>query len=72
MAQDKIEKTVKNVRDAVTEHVHRGDAAAERELRRDFGETMTPGEKAKSIGHEASEEAKAEIDRAKRKLREHE
>lgn len=65
------EKTIKNVRDAVKETLHRGNAAAERETREDLGPAMTPGEKAKSAVREASEETKAEIDHAKRKVREH-
>lgn len=67
---NEIKKTVKNVRDAVKEGVHRGNADAERETREGFGDVMTPGEKAGSVGREVTEDVKAEIDRAKRKARE--
>jgi hypothetical protein len=67
---NEIKKTVKNVRDAVKEGVHRGNADAEHETREEFGDVMTPGEKAGSMGREVSEDAKAEMDRAKRKVRE--
>lgn len=67
---NEIKKTVKNVRDAVKEGVHRGTADAEHETREDFGDVMTPGEKAESMGREATENVKAGVDRAKRKIRE--
>lgn len=66
---NEIKKTVKDVRDAVKEGVHRGSADAERETRTDFGNVMTPGEKAGSIAREVSEDTKAEVDKAKRHLR---
>ncbi|HEY1976667.1 MAG TPA: hypothetical protein VGG89_08985 [Candidatus Baltobacteraceae bacterium] len=67
---NEIKKTVKNVRDAVKEGVHRGNADVERENREEYGDLMTPGEKAGSVGREATEDVKAEVDRAKRKVRE--
>jgi hypothetical protein len=66
---NEIKKTVKDVRDAIKEGVHKGNADAERETRSEFGDVMTPGEKAGSMGREATEETKAGIDRAKRKVR---
>ncbi|MBV8154676.1 MAG: hypothetical protein JO029_16095 [Candidatus Eremiobacteraeota bacterium] len=66
---NEIKKTVKDVGDAVKEGVHRGNADAERETRDEFGDVMTPGEKAGSIGREVSEKGKAEFDRMKRKTR---
>lgn len=66
---NEIKKTVKDVRDAVKEGVHRGAADAEHETRTEFGDVMTPGEKAGSIAREVSEESKAEIDKAKRNIR---
>jgi hypothetical protein len=67
---NEVKKTVKNVRDAVKEGVHRGNADVEREEREEFGDVMTPGEKAESMGREAAEDVKAGVDRAKRKIRE--
>lgn len=66
---NEIKKTVKDVRDAVKEGVHRGSADAEHATRTEFGDVMTPGEKAGSMAREVKEESKAEIDRAKRNIR---
>jgi hypothetical protein len=52
-----IDKTAKDVRDA------------ERETRTEYGEIMTPAEKAASMARAESEKAKAAVDRAKRKIR---
>ena len=65
-----IEKTVKNVRDAVKEGVHRGNAEAEHDSRTAFGDVMTPGEKAGSVAREVREDAKAAVDKTKREVRE--
>lgn len=62
-------KAVKDAGDAVKEGVHRGSAESERAKRSTVGDVMTPGEKAGSMMHEVSEEAKAEYDRAKRNVR---
>jgi len=67
---NEIKKTIKNVRDAVKEGVHRGNADIEHENRQDSGDLMTPGEKAGSVGREVTENVKAGVDRAKRKARE--
>lgn len=64
-----VKKTVENVRDAIREGAHRANADAERGTRQEFGDLMSPGDKAKSMAREASEETRAEVDRAKRKLR---
>lgn len=66
---DEIKKTVKDVGDAIKEGVHRGSADAEHQTRTEYGDVMTPGEKAGSIAREVSEETKAEIDKTKRKVR---
>lgn len=66
---NEIKKTVKDLGDAVKEGVHEGKADAEHQTRAEYGDVMTPGEKAGSVAHEASEKAKAEIDHAKRKVR---
>jgi hypothetical protein len=64
-----VEKLGKNVKDAVTEGIHRGEAEAEREKRATVGDVMTPGEKIESTVHEVTEDAKAEVDRLKRDVR---
>ena len=66
---NEIKKTVKDVRDAVKEGVHQGNADVERQRRIENGDIMTPGEKAGSMAREASEETKAGVDRAKRNIR---
>lgn len=66
---NEVKKIVNDARDAVKETVHRSNADAEHETRDEMGSLMTPGEKAGSAAREVSEEAKAEMDRAKRKLR---
>lgn len=66
---NEIKKTVKDVGDAIKEGVHRGSADAERQTRMDYGDVMTPGEKAGSMAREVSEEAKAGIDKTKRNIR---
>ena len=68
---NEIKKTVENVKDAVKEGAHRANAETEHEARTEFGDVMSPGEKAGSVAREASEDMKAAIDRAKRKAREH-
>jgi len=65
---NEIDKTVKNVRDAVKEGVHRENAEIEREDRENYDDVMTPGEKTKSVGREAAEKTKAAVDHAKRKI----
>ena len=66
---NEIKKTVKDVGDAIKEGVHRGNADAEHETREAFGDVMTPGEKTESVVREGSENVKAEVDRAKRNIR---
>lgn len=66
---NELEKMAKNVRDTVKEGIHRGEADAERERRAEMGDVMTGGEKAESVAHEVSEEAKAGVDRLKRDAR---
>lgn len=66
---NEVKKAVKDVRDAVKEGVHHGNADAERVTRTEFGDVMTPGEKAGSMAREVSEETKAGIDKAKRNIR---
>jgi hypothetical protein len=66
---DELNKMVKDVGDAVKEGIHRGKADAEHDTRTIAGDVMTPGEKAGSMAREVSEETKAEIDKAKRNIR---
>lgn len=66
---DELNKTVKNVGDAVKEGVHRSEADLERERRAETGDVMTPGEKAGSVVNEVKNDAKAEGDRLKREVR---
>jgi hypothetical protein len=66
---NEVKKTIKDIGDAVKEGVHRGNADAEHETRAEFGDVMTPGEKAESVTNEISEDTKAGIDHAKRKIR---
>jgi hypothetical protein len=69
-AADAIKKTVSNVTDAIHEQKHRSDADAERARRDLLGDELTPGEKAGSVANEAVDRTQAEIDAAKRKIRE--
>lgn len=64
-----IKKTGKDIRDTVREVGHRSNAEGERSKRELLGEELTPGEKAGSALNEAKERTQAEIDRAKRNLR---
>jgi gas vesicle protein len=64
-----VKKIGKNIKDSITEGIHRGEAEAEREKRATAGEVMTPGEKAESVVHEVSEDSKAGVDRLKRDVR---
>jgi gas vesicle protein len=64
-----IKKTVKNIKDTITEGMHRGEAMSEREKRATMGDVMTPGEKTESVVHEVAEDSKAGIDRLKRDVR---
>jgi hypothetical protein len=66
---NEVKRIVKDAGDAIKETVHRGKADAEHETRAEMGDLMTPSEKAGSVAREVSEDTKAEIDRAKRKMR---
>ena len=66
---NEVRKAIKDVRDAVKEGIHEGTADAERAKRTEFGDVMTPGEKAGSMAREATEETKAGIDKVKRNVR---
>ena len=66
---NEVRKVVKDAGDAVKEGVHRADADIEHERRAEYGDVMTPGEKAESVGREVSSDVKAEGDRLKREIR---
>lgn len=66
---NEFEKLGKDIKDSVKEGMHRGEADSEREKRATFGDVMTPGEKTESVVNEVSEDAKAGVDRMKRKVR---
>ena len=68
----KLDKSVKDAKDAVHEADHRVKAGVEH-LKRDVaGDTMNPAEKAASHLKEAGHDVAADIDKAKRDLRDQE
>ncbi|HTC29568.1 MAG TPA: hypothetical protein VK702_02510 [Candidatus Acidoferrum sp.] len=66
---DVVKGTVDDVRDAVHEVAHRTTADAER-ARREVDDEMTPEERAKSMANEAKNRLQANVDAAKRRIRE--
>lgn len=66
---NELNKTVKNVTDAVKEGIHRGEADSERDMRAEYGDVMTPGEKGASVAREISSNVKAAGDHVKRDVR---
>jgi hypothetical protein len=68
-AADAIDKAGKNVKDSFNEARHRGEADAERASRETLGDEMTTSEKVGSVVNEAKNRTQAEIDAAKRELR---
>ena len=64
-----VEHARKDVVDAVNEAKHRSEAAAERSKRDVAGDEMSPGEYAESVITETVRGTQADIDRAKRDLR---
>jgi hypothetical protein len=66
---DDLKKAVENTKDAAHELEHRTKAGFEHAKRDIAGDTMTTGEKVKSFVDEDVEKTKADIDEAKRKLR---
>ena len=67
-----ITKTVKDVRDATRETLHRSAADAERSNRELAGDMMTTKEKVTSVASEGKHRVQAEIDKGKRKVRDRE
>ncbi len=68
--KDELEKIGHNVKDAVSEGMHRGTADAEQTKRDVAGDDMTPAEKAASVANQGKNTVQAEIDAAKRNVRE--
>jgi len=64
-----IGNTIDNAKDAVSEGAHRVEAGTERERRSVTGDTMTGSEKVGSMANEVKNDAQAEMDRAKRDMR---
>jgi len=64
-----IKDTVDNTRDTVNETLHRSAADAEETHRHVDGNTMTTKDKAASVASEATHRISAEIDAAKREVR---
>jgi hypothetical protein len=67
--KDELHKTIDNTADAIDQVAHESNAAAERAKREVAGDTMTTGDKAKSILNEGKEKVLAEVDRTKRDVR---
>ncbi len=66
---NEIKRTIDDIGDAAKEGLHRGSAEVEHEKRAAFGDAMTPGEKVGSVVNETKENANADIDKAKREIR---
>lgn len=66
---NEMKRTIDDISDSVKEGIHRGNAAAEHETRKDFGDDMTTGEKVDSVANEAGENIKAGVDKTKRGIR---
>ena len=68
-AAKNIGNAIDNAKDAMSEAAHRAEAEAERKRRSVTGDTMTGSEKVGSMANEVKNDAQAEIDRAKRDVR---
>jgi predicted hydrolase (HD superfamily) len=66
---DNVKDAVENVKDEVSEGIHRGTADAEKKKRQLAGDEMTTGEKASSIIKQEKQTAQADIDAMKRDAR---
>ena len=67
--KDELHKGIDNAADTLSEAGHRGAADAERSKREIAGKEMTAGEKASSVVNEGKNRVQAEVDRAKRDVR---
>jgi hypothetical protein len=68
----KLDKAVKDAKDAAHEADHRVQAGTEHIKREILGETMNPAEKAVSHVKEAGHNVAADVDKAKRDVRDRE
>ncbi|HEY1883691.1 MAG TPA: hypothetical protein VGG51_11695 [Candidatus Cybelea sp.] len=68
-AADAVKHVVDDVRDATHEARHRSVADVEKSKRETLGNEMTPSEKAGSVLNETKHRTQAEIDAAKRHVR---
>lgn len=69
--KDDLKKTLDDLHDTVNETLHRSTAEAERTRRETLGDAMTPSQKVASGLNEAKNRTQAEIDAAKRSVRDH-
>lgn len=69
--KDATKKGIEDVKDATSEVLHRGAAEAERERRERESNDMTSGEKLESLAEEGKHRVAADIDKAKRTVRDH-
>ena len=70
-AADAVKHAVDDTKDALREAGHRSAADGEKARRDALGNEMTPGEKMVSTAKEIKDRAQAEVDEAKRKVRDH-
>ncbi len=68
-AADAVKKTADDIKDTVHEAGHRSAAEGEKAKREALGDELTPGEKARSAIDEGKNRVQAEVDEAKRKIR---
>ena len=68
-ARKAVKDTVDDAKDAISEARHRSAAEAEAIRREAEGDTMSTGDKVGSVVNEAKNRTQAEIDEAKRRLR---
>jgi hypothetical protein len=66
---DSVQDAGKNIKDEVSEGIHRGTADAEQKKREMAGDQMTTSEKANSILNQEKQTAQADIDAMKRDAR---
>jgi hypothetical protein len=67
--EEGAKKAINNAKDAVNETLHRSTADAEHAKRDVAGDTMTTREKVTSVANEVKNRTQAEIDAAKREVR---
>jgi hypothetical protein len=68
-AVDAVKDTLESAKDAASEAAHRGAAESEAASRDLAGDHMTLGEKVGSVGNQIKHETEANIDAAKRAIR---